>query len=302
MNRRAARRSTWLGRDLRARRRELLRSFWWPLTAIAAAFTAGSTPLVVVLRHHPWLQGATVGVLLGAGAVGLRFLLALVDGTLLARIGRWHETNVGDDLRQTPGVYGVLSNVPFDRVDVDHVVLTPTGCYAVEVKSLLGHQEPLDTTWGLPAKIGQADEGARRIRLFFRSKKLDIPVTPLLVLAGPGAPDLPDTGVVHDSGVRVVAHRNSSTWLRRVAAPTTDPGPRPGHRPRSRAGAARVHRRPAPARRGPIHPPPRPSEDAEHPVVTTLAGTVRDTPQVAVRFAMTSRHRVVRCSARVSSW
>lgn len=217
LNRRAARRGTWLGRDLRARRRELVRSFWRPLTAIIAVFVAASTPAVLFLHAHARLQGVVIGVLLGAGTVGLVFLLAFVDGTLLARIGRWHETNVGDDLRRTPGVYGVLSNIPFDRFDVDHVVLAPTGCWAVEVKSLLGRREPLDRTWGLPAKIGHADRGAEAVRDFLLRAGIDIPVKPLLVLAGPGAPNLPGTGVVRD-GVRVFAYRDSRAWLPPFAA------------------------------------------------------------------------------------
>lgn len=116
----------------------------------------------------------------------------------------------------------VLSNVPFQQVDVDHVVLTPTGCYAVEVKSLLGHREPLDTTWGLAGKTRQTADGARKIRLLLHSKKIDIPVLPLLVLAGPGAPDLPGTGVDRD-GVRIVAYRETSTWLPRIAAQPATP-------------------------------------------------------------------------------
>lgn len=104
--RRAMRRNTWLGRELRTRRRTSLRSFWRPLTSIAAAFTAGATPLVLVLHDHARAQAAVVGLLIGTGAVGLVFLRALTDGSLLARLGRWHETNVGDDLRRARGVYG----------------------------------------------------------------------------------------------------------------------------------------------------------------------------------------------------
>lgn len=275
LNRRAARRGTWLGRDLRARRRELLRSFWRPLGAIVAAFVAGSAPAVLFLYAHARLQGLVIGALLGAGTVGLVFLLALVDGTLLARIGRWHETNVGDDLRLAPGVYGVLSNVPFHRFDVDHVVLAPTGCWAVEVKSLLGRREPLDRTWGLPAKIEHADRGAREVRDFLRRAGIDIPVKPLLVLAGPGAPNLPGTGVVRD-GVRVFAYRDSRAWLppfaatgavdlpsaRRAADALLElTNPRPGCDPQH-------HTRPG------SHPPPAPAP-GRLPTAATRPGRTR---------------------------
>ncbi|NYD25027.1 hypothetical protein [Kineococcus aurantiacus] len=81
--------------------------------------------LAYAFRHQPQLQAAILGAFAGALLVSAAGFLALADGSLLARLGRSIETDVGDELRTTAGVYGVISAIAFERFDVDHVVLAP---------------------------------------------------------------------------------------------------------------------------------------------------------------------------------
>jgi hypothetical protein len=87
----------------------------------------------------------------------------LMDGSLLRRIGRMVEADVGDDLRRTSGIYGVVSKLMFERIDVDHVVLAPTGVFVVEVKWSLAPTPALDHMLSLDAKIAQTRAAARKI-------------------------------------------------------------------------------------------------------------------------------------------
>ncbi len=133
--RRVERRATWLDRQLRARRRKAWRShrrLWASLLACYGLLMVG---LAVLEPGHPVARAAMLGAVGTAAAGTLIFGLVLVDGTLLARLGRMTEEAVGDELRGTPGVYGVVSNLPFACSDVDHVVLAPAGVLAVSNRS-----------------------------------------------------------------------------------------------------------------------------------------------------------------------
>lgn len=211
-------RVSWLDRDLRARRRELLRRRWRVLVPPAGAFTLAAAGPAFAARDHPFVLGVVVGCLLGAGVVGGVFFVNLLDGTLLARLGRMFERDVGRELRETDGVYGVVSDVSFDGCNVDHVVLCPRGVLAVEVKGLLGRRRELERTHGRTDMLIQVQGGARKIRSLLRAGGLPgMGVWPVLVLAGPGAPEVPGGRDVE--GVRVLAFRDSDTWRPQVAAP-----------------------------------------------------------------------------------
>lgn len=233
-NRYRRRRNSWLEQDLRTRRQQLLRANWRELAKIAALFTFAALALCVGAREHPLLQTGIVGAFAGAATVGGAGFLALADGSLLARLGRSVENDVGDELRTAPGVYGVISAVPFEHFDVDHVVLAPKGCFALEVKALFGRQQTLKETYGLDNKIRQARHSATTVQKLLRSHGVDIPVRPVLVLAGPGAPSL--NGEVHQrDGVLIVAFRDSDTWRPVMASPTDPDHALP---PRTAAAAA----------------------------------------------------------------
>jgi len=212
-------RLSWLDQDLRQRRRELLRRQWKVLLLPAAAFTVAAVGPAVAVRDQPFLLGAVVGCLLGAMAVGGTLFVNLLDGTLLARIGRMFEREVGQELRETKGVYGVVSDVSFQGCNVDHVVLCPRGILAVEVKGMLGRRRELAHMHGRSDKLAQTHAGARKIESLLRSGGLGgAPVSPVLVLAGPGVPVM--DGTESEEGVRLLAFRDSAAWRPQLA--TTD--------------------------------------------------------------------------------
>jgi hypothetical protein len=100
--RRRRRRASWLDRDLRARRLELLQTRWQELACVLAAFAVSGALLATVVRQSPLLVGLVAGVYVGAIAVLLLVLLAIADGSLLARLGRAHEDDVGTELLKAP--------------------------------------------------------------------------------------------------------------------------------------------------------------------------------------------------------
>ena len=192
-------------------------SRWRELAKIVGAFTVAAASLAFTVRSIPSLQAAVIGAFVGAIIVAGVSFLAVADGSLLARLGRMLEGDVGDELRRTRGVFGVISGVSFEGFDVDHVVLARKGCYAVEVKGLFGRRQRLDDTYELAAKTSQARRGAEKVQRLLRSRGVDLTVMPVLVLAGPGAPRM--HGVTHVDGVLVAAFRDSDDWRPRMAAP-----------------------------------------------------------------------------------
>jgi hypothetical protein len=158
-----------------------------------------------------------------AGVAGLTlFGVLMIDGTLLARLGRLSEEAVGDELRGAKGVWDVISNVPFANRDVDHAVIARAGVFAIEVKRLEGQQAAtLDQVRDLDLKVEQARRNARDVSLALRSRGLPREVLPVLVLAGNGAPDLPASGEARGD-VRVLGHRNSAEWLPRLREGSLD--------------------------------------------------------------------------------
>lgn len=71
----------------------------------------------------PSWSGVVVGAYLGVVTVALLVVLAIADGSLLSRLGRALEDEVGSDLHEAPGVFAVVSGVSFAHRDVDDVVL-----------------------------------------------------------------------------------------------------------------------------------------------------------------------------------
>ena len=210
--RRAERKRTWLYADLRRRRRKLLRENWRDLSKIVGAFTVSAAVFVAGLDGHPVLQAGAAGLFAGLMTVSALVFVALMDCSLLSRFGRWMEELVGDELRTTPGVYGVISNLPIAFMDVDHVVLAPEGVYAVEVKTYLVRQRSLDQTHDLPRKRSQAARGAAAVRELLLTAGIDAPVYAVVLLAGPGAPVL--EGPDERGRTWVASFRRTGDWRR----------------------------------------------------------------------------------------
>ena len=205
---------SWLAGDLRARRRSLLRNRARDLAVVLGSLTLSACGFTLLVRHSPVLVGMVLGIFIGVGGSLGGVFLSVVDGTFFPRLGQRVERSIGMDLRRMPGGYGVISNVSFEHVDVDHVVLTPGGCLAVEVKSCFSRRQELSKVADLQAKVGQARDGARRVQRLLRSRGVDIPVRPVLLLTGPGAPVMPP--LVRYGDVTLTTFGDPSTWLANV--------------------------------------------------------------------------------------
>jgi hypothetical protein len=214
LRRREERRAGWLDGQLRQRRRAV----WQAHRRLWVSWASGYGLLVVGLGFaaagHPTARAALLGSVATAAVGTLLFALMLVDGTLLARLGRLAEEGVGDEFRTADGVFGVVSNVPFDSADVDHVVLAHAGVLAVEVKQIHGLFRSLPPS-RLAGMLEQTRTGARRTSALLRQHRVPATAWPVLVLTGAGAPDLPGGRQVID-GVTVVARRHAEQWLPRL--------------------------------------------------------------------------------------
>jgi hypothetical protein len=115
----------------------------------------------------------------------------------------------------------VIDNLPFEDVDVDHVVVTPAGVRAVESK----HHNAMSQAI-FHRDVAAAYRAARKVRLFLGSKGHALAtVTPVLMVWGPGAHDLPKGFRLIDD-VYVVDPVHPELWSYRFAAPLMAPAQR----------------------------------------------------------------------------
>jgi hypothetical protein len=103
--------------------------------------------------------------------------------------------------------------------DIDHVLIGPGGVYAIESKwtnvqwTISSGQ--LKGPFGNP--ISQAKRGAQKVRLAYAytGNRVDVPATPVLVIWGPGTPEIPGGHTTID-GVLVCQGRKQRKWLRQM--------------------------------------------------------------------------------------
>jgi len=209
-DRRALQRIHPIARQLRARRSAMLRRRWKDFAVLAGVFLLICACMALPSATSPLWRGYLLGFCAGLMAALVSVLVLLLDGSLLRRIGRSVESDIGDELRRAPGVYGVVSTVLFDGCDVDHVVLAPSGIWVLEVKWSMTPADDLDRLWGLTGHLEQTRQAARKVSGLVRSSARDIPVRPVLVLSGPCMPVV-GPGTVRE-GVRVVNTTSRRGW------------------------------------------------------------------------------------------
>jgi hypothetical protein len=195
---------------MHAHLRATLRRRWRDLTPPLVALGVMTGCLALPSGGHPTVQGFFVGVCAGVLLMLVIWMLFVIDGSLLRRIGLGVASDVGDELRQVRGVHAVVSELLFDGYDVDHVIVAPTGVFAVEVKWSLSPTPDLDRVYGLAGYLHQTRAGARSVTGLLRPVDPGVTVHAVLVLAGPGAPRLPDP--VHRDGVTVVNPMTTKDW------------------------------------------------------------------------------------------
>jgi hypothetical protein len=182
-------------------------------------FLAYVVVLIVAISVLPFIrwQLLLIGFVLGTAVTVIVLAILRVSDPVVH--GSWAEQSSLESLRKVPS-WLVTENLPFSDVDVDHVVVAPACVLAIETKyrgrvstgSLAAerHQRELDATLG----------AARKVSSFLSSCKLSVApeVTPVLMVWGPGKPDLPN-GAREERRVIVVDAANPQVWSHRFAAP-----------------------------------------------------------------------------------
>jgi hypothetical protein len=189
------------------------------LTLVAVGVAA-----VVAILIFPGLPLRQAGVGLVLGGIGALVIVSMVGMKNPVLDGRFAEQWSLDGLRKVRG-WGVVDNLPFEREDVDHVVVAPSAVLAVETKyharALPGstvettrHRRDLDA----------AERAAHKIRLLLRAENLRdaAVVVPVLIVWGPGAPELPDGHRV-DDGVHVIDGNHPELWMELFSVPRLTP-------------------------------------------------------------------------------
>lgn len=203
--------------QLRRVQREFLAKYRRVLLAGLGWFAALAA--VIVLIPLPYVTGSERGFCLGVvtttylAFVGVFFLL---DGAGPRLCGLWAEEDWTPQLLADSGqALAVVNRVVFDKLDVDHVAVTPAGVLAVETKWVGSRKEG---PW-LDAHVSQAAAGAGKIRSLMLSKDIrrsDLPVVPVLMLWGPGSRTLKGRAVER-YGVTVLPGPDARPLLARWA-------------------------------------------------------------------------------------
>lgn len=179
------------------------------------AFGLLSTGLLLVLAAETallqgyWL-GLSQGLLLGsfAGLVGLGFVV--VSGTTFRPSRSWGADETSGVLRAAKRrghVLGWVDRIRVDGGDIDHVVLTPSGVYALS-STWHNHGIAHATT---QRDVGTAVETARRTEVALRLIGRPASVRPVVVVWG-GDQRLVDTGW-SQGGVDFIPGRDLRKWL-----------------------------------------------------------------------------------------
>ncbi len=181
-----------------ARRRQILRPVSNGLVVLTVlgviyGLAAGRTQLAVALA--------------GAGLVGLLLLGVLaVAGpnkrdVAIKRAGAAGEAVLPQLLAELPDSFTLLNGVPVpgSRADIDHVLVGPSGIWAIEAKHHVGMVQCVGDAWGyarlgargVPQQghIGNPSQQARRaadaLERYLRLKGVEQPVQPLVVFTHP---------------------------------------------------------------------------------------------------------------------
>ena len=163
-----------------------------------------------------YVLGLAHGALVVVTATAIYQLFVLGTGQSHRLAGKWGEDNTRNLLRAAKRrghVHDWIDNLEIQGGDVDHLVIAPSGVFAIDSK---WHGVDLDE-WVLERDTKAAIEGARRARLVLHSEKHRDEVTPLVVVWGGSQRQVPEHGIrVND--VLVIRGERLRRWLAYQAA------------------------------------------------------------------------------------
>lgn len=129
-----------------------------------------------------------------AALAAVVLLAALLAGKPSGRRSEDAEARTSKTLqRLDPEQWRIFDDLQFSGFDVDHVAIGPGGLLAIESRWAPSPWRIDATTieGAIGRPLHQAQRNATWIRKVLRNKHVQIPVVPVLVIWGPGAPDLP---------------------------------------------------------------------------------------------------------------
>nr|WP_269813684.1 nuclease-related domain-containing protein [Ornithinimicrobium sediminis] len=164
----------------------------------------------MVLPIAPVLKGVVAGILF-ASAFWAPFT-AVTISTYSATVGSWGESFTKELLQRERPSWPIVHDVPMQARNVDHVVVSPRAVLAIETK-YLGAGSPWPQSRFRDRHLLDARDSARSVRLLLRSADIrtELPVQPVLMLWGPGAPK--DVSWTQDGEVHVVTGRGGRQFL-----------------------------------------------------------------------------------------
>lgn len=168
--------------QLRRRRRAFRRKHWRFIVLLFLSLVLAAIALAVIFSdvHVPvWLAVP------GGLAFSLVFAQEMFDGTYHLSMGREAEKWTSRQLKKASGPDStVIDWVPFDGYDVDHVLVSGAGVYAIETKYTDSSLDLADPRWRVRAQVwvDQAYRGARSLRFLLGHTNHE--VAPVVIVWG----------------------------------------------------------------------------------------------------------------------
>jgi hypothetical protein len=182
--------------------------------AVAAASAFVLAIGVKVGWHGFWL-GLLAGLMVGVTASLIGWLVVEASGARSYAVGALAEEWTADELASLGSEWQRVHCVPFGALfDVDHVLLGPSGVFAVETKFTSSPWTFDDQRSGMERRaLYSARRGATKIRNVLHGEGRP-EVSPILVVWGPGARGLP--GFQYAGRVLVCNGHASKEWRRHL--------------------------------------------------------------------------------------
>jgi hypothetical protein len=156
------------------------------------ATVAGTTLFVALCLWVAGIRGVWLGLLIGivfaTFVTTVAWLVAEHSGARSALIGASGERFSAEAFRQLSKRWIEIDSVPFERFDVDHVLISESGVFAVETKFTSVQWSERSTAYA--NALVDARQRARKIKLLLAGTGKPA-VMPVLVIWGPGAPAIP---------------------------------------------------------------------------------------------------------------
>lgn len=191
------------------RRRFLARNVW---VLVALLLGTGGTLALQALWVHGYVLGLIHGGFLVAMVAMLRSQFWAHTGAFSLLLGGQGEDDTRAQLRRAARsgkIFGSIDGIELERCDIDHLVATPAGWYAIDTK---WRSKPMTVT-DIDRDASSAKYAARKARSVLRAHGIVAEVRAAVVVWGGAAAAMPANGYRHSSGVDFIPGRYLVNWL-----------------------------------------------------------------------------------------